>query len=85
MATTDRVIAADPRAARERLARLAENALRLEDAGEHVAAAEVWDEHRWASNALRSPEDLLAEGLDLIATAQMLVSAGTTARPYGSS
>ncbi|MFA4927672.1 MAG: hypothetical protein WC558_04095 [Patulibacter sp.] len=84
MATTERVIAADPQAARDRLARLVTLATSLEAAGDRQAAAEVWDEHHWASNALRTPEDLLAEGLDLIAAAQMLTAAATTARPYRS-
>lgn len=83
MATTDRVIAADPQAARDRVARLRMQATNLEGAGELRAAAEVWDELHWATNALRSPEDLLAEGLDLIATAQLLTAAAATARPYG--
>lgn len=85
MATTDRVIAADPQAARDRVARLANEASRLESVGDRQAAASVWDEHDWALNALRTPEDLLAEGLDLIATAQMLAAAAATARPYRAS
>jgi hypothetical protein len=84
MATSERVIAADPQAARDRVARLASQATRLEAAGDFRAAAEAWDEHHWASNALRTPEDLLAEGLDLIATAQLLTAAAATARPHRS-
>lgn len=82
MATTDRVIAADPQAARDRVERLADEATRLEAVGDRRAAALVWEERHWALNALRTPEDLLAEGLDLIATAQMLRNAAATARPY---
>lgn len=85
MATTDREIAADPQAARDRVARLADEASRLESIGDRQAAAAVWDEHDWALNALRTPEELLAEGLDLIATAQMLTAAAATARPYRAS
>lgn len=68
-------------AARERLVALADEASALEAAGRSDEAAVVWERHRWARNALRAPEELLAEGLDLIATAQSLTIAAQSARP----
>jgi hypothetical protein len=81
MATPRTSIASDPQAARQRVERLAGEAEALEARGDITAANAVWERHRWASNALRSPEDLLREGLDLIATAQALSAAARTARP----
>ncbi len=68
-------------AARERLAALADEAAALEAAGRSDEASVVWERHGWARNALRTPEDLLDEGLDLIATAQSLTIAAQSARP----
>lgn len=85
MATRRAVIASDPRAARERISRLAHEAEKLEAGGDVAAASAVWERHRWALNGLRSPEELLGEGLELIATAQALSVAALTARPIRTS
>lgn len=81
MSSRQATIATDPQAARRRIEALAHEAEELEHDGRQQEAAAVWERHRWARNALRAPEDTLAEGLALIATAQALTAAARTARP----
>lgn len=81
MSTRQATIATDPQVARRRIDALAKEATALETAGSPELAAAVWERHRWARNAVRRPEDTLAEGLDLIATAQALTTAARSARP----
>lgn len=80
MSTRQATIATDPQAAQQRIDDLAKEATALDLVGSPERAAAVWERHRWARNAIRRPEDALAEGLDLIATAQALTVAARSAR-----